>query len=144
MFTGLIEEIGVLRRVQKRGEAMILTIAAKKVLEDVKLGNSISVNGVCLTVVSYDGGSFNADVMPQTFRHSNLCELKPGNPVNLERAMMADGLAAISSKATRTGRARSRIAERMRTRSCSRLSRMTQARCARSCRKAPSRWTASA
>jgi len=91
MFTGLIEEIGVLRRVQKRGEAMILTIAAKKVLEDVKLGNSISVNGVCLTVVSYDGGSFNADVMPQTFRHSNLCELKPGNPVNLERAMMAGG-----------------------------------------------------
>ncbi|MBB6635453.1 riboflavin synthase [Cohnella thailandensis] len=91
MFTGLIEEIGVLRRVQKRGEAMILTIAAKKVLEDVKLGDSISVNGVCLTVVSYDGGSFNADVMPQTFRHSNLCELKPGNPVNLERAMMAGG-----------------------------------------------------
>ncbi|RUS48123.1 riboflavin synthase [Cohnella sp. AR92] len=91
MFTGLIEEIGVLRRVQRRGEAMIMTVAASKVLEGVKLGDSISVNGVCLTVVSFDGGSFNADVMPQTFRHSNLCELKPGNPVNLERAMQAGG-----------------------------------------------------
>ncbi|THF78324.1 riboflavin synthase [Cohnella fermenti] len=91
MFTGLIEEIGILRRVQRRGEAMILTISASEVLEDVKLGDSISVNGVCLTVVSCDSGSFNADVMPQTFRHSNLCELKPGEPVNLERAMLAGG-----------------------------------------------------
>ncbi|WP_027093702.1 riboflavin synthase [Cohnella thermotolerans] len=91
MFTGLIEEIGVLRRVQRRGEAMVLTLSASKVLEDVKLGDSISVNGVCLTVVAFDGSTFSVDVMPQTFRHSNLRELKPGSPVNLERAMMAGG-----------------------------------------------------
>ncbi|MBB6674198.1 riboflavin synthase [Cohnella nanjingensis] len=91
MFTGLIEEVGVLRRMQRRGEAMILTIAASKVLEDVKLGDSIAVNGVCLTVVSADGGTFAADVMPETYRHTNLQELKPGEAVNLERAMLAGG-----------------------------------------------------
>ncbi|GIO11741.1 riboflavin synthase subunit alpha [Cohnella xylanilytica] len=91
MFTGLIEEIGVLRRAQRRGEAMVLTLSGSKVLEDVKLGDSISVNGVCLTVIAFDGGSFSVDVMPQTFRHTNLSELKPGSPVNLERAMMAGG-----------------------------------------------------
>jgi riboflavin synthase len=91
LFTGLVEEIGTLRRVQRRGEAMVLTIAAKKVLEDVKIGDSIAVNGVCLTVVSHDSGAFTADVMPETFRHTNLHELKPGDPVNLERAMQAGG-----------------------------------------------------
>lgn len=91
MFTGLIEEVGELRKVQRRGEAMVLTLSASKILDDVKLGDSISVNGVCLTVISYDGGSFSVDVMPQTFRHTNLSELKPGSPVNLERAMMAGG-----------------------------------------------------
>lgn len=91
MFTGLIEEVGFLRKVQRRGEAMVLTLSASKIMDDVKLGDSISVNGVCLTVISYDGGSFSVDVMPQTFRHTNLSELKPGSPVNLERAMMAGG-----------------------------------------------------
>ncbi|MCC3373462.1 riboflavin synthase [Cohnella sp. REN36] len=91
MFTGLIEEVGVLRRAYSRGEAMILTIAASKVLEDAKLGDSISVNGVCLTVVAVDGTSFAADVMPQTYRHTNLSELRPGDAVNLERAMQAGG-----------------------------------------------------
>ncbi|MFC5699833.1 riboflavin synthase [Cohnella faecalis] len=91
MFTGLIEEIGTLRSVQRRGEAMIVTVAASKVLEGVKLGDSISVNGVCLTVVGFDGSTFSADVMPETFRHTNLQELKPGSPLNLERAMMAGG-----------------------------------------------------
>lgn len=89
MFTGLIEEIGSLRSVDRRGEAMILTIGAAKILEDVKLGDSISVNGVCLTVVSYDARTFAVDVMPETYRHTNLHALQPGSLLNLERAMMA-------------------------------------------------------
>lgn len=91
MFTGLVEEIGRLRDVRRQGEAMVLTISARKVLEDVREGDSIAVNGVCLTVVSFDRGSFSVDVMPETFRRTNLHELKPGSPVNLERAMRAGG-----------------------------------------------------
>lgn len=91
MFTGLIEEIGTVRAIRRQGEAMVLTVAAQKVLEGIALGDSIAVNGVCLTVISYDGSSFSADVMPETFRRTNLVELKPGSPVNLERAMMAGG-----------------------------------------------------
>lgn len=91
MFTGLIEEVGRLSRVERRGEALLLTVSARKVLEDVKLGDSIAVNGVCLTVVSFGGGGFSADVMPETYRHTNLKHLKPGEPVNLERAMLAGG-----------------------------------------------------
>ncbi|TJY44393.1 riboflavin synthase [Cohnella pontilimi] len=91
MFTGLIEEIGTLRSVQRRGEAMVLQVAASKVLEDVKLGDSISVNGVCLTVISFDGSTFSVDVMPETYRLTTLRDLSPGSPVNLERAMMAGG-----------------------------------------------------
>lgn len=91
MFTGLIEEIGTLRSVRRQGEAMVLTIAAERILGDVKIGDSISVNGVCLTVTRYDPQSFSVDVMPETFRHTNLSELAPGSPVNLERAMAAGG-----------------------------------------------------
>lgn len=91
MFTGLIEEVGRLRRIESRGEALLLTVSARKVLDDVKLGDSIAVNGVCLTVVAYDGAGFSADVMPETYRHTNLKGLKPGEHVNLERAMLAGG-----------------------------------------------------
>lgn len=91
MFTGLIEEIGSLERTQRQGEAMILTISADKVLEGVKLGDSIAVNGVCLTVVSFDRRTFAVDVMPETYRLTNLASLTPGSPVNLERAMQAGG-----------------------------------------------------
>ncbi|GGF87483.1 riboflavin synthase [Paenibacillus abyssi] len=91
MFTGLIEEIGTMRQARQQGEAMVLTIAASKVLQDVKLGDSISVNGVCLTVISYDQTTFSVDVMPQTYRHTNLKELRSGQTVNLERAMQAGG-----------------------------------------------------
>lgn len=91
MFTGLIEEMGVLRAVQRRGEAMILTISASKVLADVKLGDSISVNGVCLTVVEFDRYSFSVDVMPETYRLTNLHSIPSGSALNLERAMMAGG-----------------------------------------------------
>ncbi|RED61584.1 riboflavin synthase [Cohnella lupini] len=91
MFTGLIEEMGSLRSVQRRGEAMILSISASKVLEDVKMGDSISVNGVCLTVVDYDRQSFSVDVMPETYRLTNLHSIQTGSVLNLERAMMAGG-----------------------------------------------------
>lgn len=91
MFTGLIEEMGVLRSVKRRGEAMILTISASTVLKDVKLGDSIAVNGVCLTVVEYDQNVFSVDVMPETYRLTNLHSIQSGSALNLERAMLAGG-----------------------------------------------------
>ncbi|MGG1515198.1 riboflavin synthase [Paenibacillus oryzisoli] len=91
MFTGIIEEIGQMRRIHSAGQAMVLTIAAKKVLEDVHLGDSISVNGVCLTVIAYDKESFAVDVMPETYRKTNLRSLQTGARINLERAMAANG-----------------------------------------------------
>lgn len=87
MFTGLIEEIGKISSVASKGEAMLLTIQASKVLQGVKQGDSIAVNGVCLTVTSYSASSFTADVMPETYRRSSLSSLKQGAAVNLERAM---------------------------------------------------------
>jgi len=87
MFTGIIEEVGTLLSVEKSGEAFQLNVKGKKILEDVKLGDSISTNGVCLTVVDYSRGRFRADVMPETLRKSNLGDLKVGDSVNLERAM---------------------------------------------------------
>ena len=83
MFTGIIEEVG---SVQSVGGGC-LAIKARKVLQDVRLGDSIAVNGVCLTVTSFDGNSFQADVMPETIRRTSLAELKTGSPVNLERAL---------------------------------------------------------
>jgi riboflavin synthase len=91
MFTGLIEEIGYLEMRVQRGMAMRLGVKANKVLEHVKLGDSIAVNGVCLTVTDYDRSHFYADVMPQTFQHTNLRLQSLGAPVNLERAMPANG-----------------------------------------------------
>ncbi|MDQ6418285.1 riboflavin synthase [Paenibacillus sp. LHD-117] len=89
MFTGLVEEVGRMRSISRQGEAMKLTIGAEVVTRGVALGDSISVNGVCLTVTSYDAASFTADVMPETYRKSSLHLLKPGDSVNLERAMQA-------------------------------------------------------
>jgi len=91
MFTGIIEEIGTISRIERSGQAMILTVQASKIMDDVKLGDSIAVNGVCLTVTRFDATSFTVDVMPETFRKTNLHELSAGSPVNLERAMPADG-----------------------------------------------------
>lgn len=91
MFTGLIEEIGAMRGVHRSGQAMQLTIGARRIMDDVKLGDSIAINGVCLTVVAYDASGFTVDVVPETYRKSNLHTLKPGMPVNLERAMLAGG-----------------------------------------------------
>jgi len=91
MFTGLVEEIGTLRRAGKQGESMVLEVEASHIMDGVKLGDSISVNGVCLTVTSFDARSFTVDVTPQTYRHTNLKDLKPGGKLNLERAMAAGG-----------------------------------------------------
>jgi riboflavin synthase len=91
VFTGIIEEIGTMRRVAEHGPSLELTIEAAKVLEDIRIGDSIAVNGVCLTVTRYDSRTFTADVMPETYRMTTLSELKPGGKVNLERAMQAGG-----------------------------------------------------
>ena len=87
MFTGIVEEIGQIKGVQRNVKSVRLTIAAGKVLEDVKLGDSIAVNGVCLTVTEFSFASFVADVMPETMKRSNLGSLGPGARVNLERAL---------------------------------------------------------
>ena len=83
MFTGIIEEIGQFSGLS--GGRIV--IACRKVLEDVKIGDSIAVNGICLTVTAFDAGSFSADVMPETIRRTSLDNLKPGDIVNLERAL---------------------------------------------------------
>ena len=91
MFTGIIEEQGTVRRVTMQGISGTLEIRAAKVLEGTKIGDSIAVNGVCLTVTSLKPDGFTADVMAETFRRSALGMLKNGSKVNLERAMAADG-----------------------------------------------------
>lgn len=91
MFTGIIEELGTVKKVVQQGKAMKLTIQASKVLSDVQLGDSISVNGVCLTVTEYAKSEFSADVMPETFKSTSLSAIKERTKVNLERAMSANG-----------------------------------------------------
>jgi riboflavin synthase len=86
MFTGIIEEIGTIRSVRNGSNSVCLTIHAEKVLSDVKIGDSINTDGMCLTVVSFNAGSFSVDVMPETLRRTNLKQLKIGSRVNLERA----------------------------------------------------------
>lgn len=91
MFTGIIEEIGTVATIQHSGESFVLTIDAKEVLTDVHLGDSIAVDGVCLTVTSYTENRFSVDVMPETVKASSLKTVKRGSKVNLERAMAAGG-----------------------------------------------------
>ena len=91
IFTGLIEEVETMKRVTRQREPMVLHIAAKHIMNDIHIGDSIAVNGVCLTAISFDQQEFAVDVMPQTYRHSNLKDLQIGSKVNLERAMLANG-----------------------------------------------------
>ena len=91
MFTGIVEEVGRVQAIRREPANAVLTIAASKVLEDVHLGDSIAVCGVCLTVTSFTSSAFTADVMHETLNRSSLGALKPGSPVNLERAMPANG-----------------------------------------------------
>lgn len=91
MFTGIIEEIGSVAAVEHGPKSARLVINASRVLEHTKIGDSIAVNGVCLTVTSMTENRFTADVMAETLRRSSLGRLKRGSLVNLERAMAADG-----------------------------------------------------
>jgi riboflavin synthase len=91
MFTGIVEEVGAVRSVVSGHTSGEIAVRAGKVLEGTKIGDSIAVNGVCLTVTRLLPDGFTADVMPETLRRSNLGRLRQGDPVNLERAMAADG-----------------------------------------------------
>jgi riboflavin synthase len=91
MFTGIIEEIGIIESVRQAGDAIVMVIKADNVLEDVHLGDSIAVSGVCLTVTSFQKSYFTVDVMPETVYNTSLKNLKKGSKVNLERAMSAGG-----------------------------------------------------
>lgn len=91
MFTGIIEEIGTITSIKRKPHALELIIRANVVLEDVKRGDSIAVNGVCLTVSSFTKHTFTVDVIPETFQSTTLAQLTTNNAVNLERAMAANG-----------------------------------------------------
>lgn len=91
MFTGLVEEIGKIEAIAKGERSARLTIKAEKIMEDLNIGDSISTNGVCLTVTSFSRNAFTVDVMAETMRRSNLGDLCTGEEVNLERAMKAEG-----------------------------------------------------
>ena len=91
MFTGIIEERGILQEVQRSVNCAKVTIQAKKVLEEIKLGDSIAVNGICLTVTSFTKDIFTADVMPETWKRCSISQLSKGQLVNLERAMPMNG-----------------------------------------------------
>ena len=85
MFTGIVEEVGVVAKISDNG----MTVLATKVTEDLKLGDSIAVNGTCLTAVSFDRTEFSVDLSPETVRRTSLGRLSVGGPVNLERALLA-------------------------------------------------------
>ena len=91
MFTGLVEEVGTICGIQKNTKSCVLEISASKVLEGTKIGDSIALNGVCLTVTTRKKTSYTVDVMAETMNRSTLGKLKVGDGVNLERAMPADG-----------------------------------------------------
>lgn len=92
MFTGIVEEVGTVTKMNKVSEqAVQLGIRSTKVIEDVSLGDSISVNGVCLTVTQFTNDEFHVDVMPETIQSTSLQSLTTGSKVNLERSMAANG-----------------------------------------------------
>ncbi|WP_418372796.1 riboflavin synthase [Agathobacter sp.] len=91
MFTGIVEEIGKIESISRGRNSAVLTISAEKVLRGTKIGDSIAVNGICLTVTKLMNNAFQADVMHETLSRSSLAEAVKGSEVNLERAMAADG-----------------------------------------------------
>lgn len=91
MFTGIIEEIGKVKAIVRHANSIKLTIAVNKILEDMHVGDSICTNGVCLTVTTFDDGSYTADVMPETMNRTNFKDLRINDLVNCERAMPANG-----------------------------------------------------
>ena len=91
MFTGIIEEIGKIKSIERHSNIIKLTIAAKKIMSDMHIGDSISTNGICLTVTTFNESSFTVDVMPETMMMTNFKNLKVNDSVNLERALAANG-----------------------------------------------------
>lgn len=87
MFTGIVEEMGKIIKVQRGGSSIRLTIEGKKVMERISTGDSIAINGVCLTVTDFNKDQFTADIMPETLRKTNLRDIKPGEKVNIEQAL---------------------------------------------------------
>lgn len=91
MFTGIVEEIGVIQKIQRGVKSSVLSIQGNIILGDLDIGDSIAVNGVCLTVSNFSKNVFTADVMHETLSRSTLANIKTGSNVNLERAMPANG-----------------------------------------------------
>lgn len=91
MFTGIIEELGTIGNIKNSSQSLELTILAKTILNEVKLGDSIAVNGVCLTVTSYKDQQFTVDVMPETYQTTSLSKIKIGDKVNLESSLRFNG-----------------------------------------------------
>lgn len=91
MFTGIVEDVGAVKALQKNRQSMKITVASPMITADVKLGDSIAVNGVCLTVTHFNERELTMDVMPETVKATNLQQLAVGDAVNLERAMPANG-----------------------------------------------------
>ena len=91
MFTGIVEEVGAIKNIKRGQHSAVLTIQAKTVLEETRIGDSIAVNGICLTVTRLFPDGFSADVMHETLNRSSLAGLTAGSVVNLERAMPANG-----------------------------------------------------
>jgi len=87
MFSGIVEELGALKKISKRGKVTLLEIQARRILEDVNIGDSISVNGTCLTIIRKESDILSFEVIPQTFNVTNLRTLKIKDNVNLERAL---------------------------------------------------------
>jgi riboflavin synthase len=91
VFTGIIEEVGTVKKILRGRQSIVVTVQGGKVLEGTKIGDSIAVNGICLTVTGLQDGCFSADVMPETMQRTSLAGLSVGSHVNLERALAADG-----------------------------------------------------
>ncbi|WP_251212440.1 riboflavin synthase [Adlercreutzia murintestinalis] len=124
MFTGIVEEVGSVERITPGARSATIALKASTVVEGTKLGDSISVNGVCLTVTDLSASGFMADAMPETLTRTDLGQLRPGSPVNLERALRLsdrlgghlvsghiDGTARIASFAHDDNAVRIRIAD---------------------------------
>lgn len=91
MFTGIVEEIGRIVSIKKGAQSLVLTISGNIIFDDLKIGDSVSVNGVCLTATTVGNKQFTADVMPESIKMTTFTNLKANDSVNLERAMPADG-----------------------------------------------------
>ena len=91
MFTGIIEEVGTIKKITSKTSGLQISISAQKIMDDLKKGDSISVNGVCLTVIKHTNNLFTLDLVSETLVKSNLGDLIEGDFVNLERALKANG-----------------------------------------------------